>query len=119
MKRIAFGTAIALTAPAAEAVAEDFVTVPSRDAFIDLVTGRELTRLGIRLEVTPDGEIAGSAFGTEVSGAWQWDGNYFCRDLYFGEQDLGPNCQQVAVSGDTVRFISDRGTGEYADLRLR
>ncbi|MEM9318626.1 MAG: dihydrodipicolinate reductase [Pseudomonadota bacterium] len=101
------------------AIAEEFTVVSDREQFLSLITGRELTRMGIRLEVSPGGEISGRAFGTPVTGAWDWNGNYFCRDLYYGEEDLGPNCQQVAVNGNTLRFTSDRGTGRYADLRLR
>ncbi|MEM9754823.1 MAG: dihydrodipicolinate reductase [Pseudomonadota bacterium] len=118
MKSIAFAATLSL-AGIAPAVAEEFTVIDSRDTFLSLVDGRELTRLGIRLEVTPDGRIEGRAFGTPVTGAWQWDGGYFCRDLFYGDEDLGPNCQQVTLRGSTIRFTSDRGTGEYADLRLR
>ena len=104
---------------AAPAAAEEFEVVSSRDGFLSLIEGRELTRMGIRLQVTSDGQIVGRAFGTPVTGAWDWSGGYFCRDLYFGEEDLGPNCQQVAVRGETLRFTSDQGTGRFADLRLR
>jgi hypothetical protein len=54
-----------------------------------------------------------------VRGAWRWNGDYFCRSLYWGEMDLGPNCQAVRLKGDTIRFISDEGTGQFADLYLR
>ena len=63
--------------------------------------------------------IEGRAFGTPVSGAWNWSDGYFCRDLYYGERDLGSNCQQVAIRDNTIRFTSDFGNGDYADLRLR
>lgn len=101
------------------AASEQFATVSSRDGFVSLVQGRELRRLGIRLTVTADGQIMGRAFGTEVTGRWEWDGGHFCRDLFFGQQDLGFNCQLVQVNGDTMRFTSDQGTGQFADLTLR
>ena len=105
---------------AGEAVAESFQQVTTRDGFLSLIAGRELTRIGIRLEVTQDGQIVGRAFGTPVTGAWRWSDGYFCRDLFWGEDDLGgPNCQMVEVRGNTVRFTSDRGAGQFADLRLR
>jgi hypothetical protein len=100
------------------AAAEQFQPLRDQRAFVGLVEGRDLTRFGIRLEVTPQGEITGSAFGQPVSGAWRWQDGYFCRDLYWGERDLGPNCQEVQVNGETLRFISDRGEGMFADLRL-
>ncbi len=108
----------ALAAVPALSSAQEFQPVRDQSAFVKVVTGRALTRFGIRLEVTPTGEIRGNAFGRPVTGAWRWSDGYFCRDLAWGERDLGPNCQEVRVDGETVRFISDRGTGIYADLRL-
>ncbi|MGI1662362.1 dihydrodipicolinate reductase [Palleronia sp. KMU-117] len=104
----------ATTAPAAQ----EFQTVREQDRFVNLVSGRELTRFGIKLTVTPDGEIRGRAFGRPVSGNWQWSDGYFCRTLFYGDRDLGPNCQEVKVQGETIRFTSDRGQGIYADLTL-
>ena len=109
-------TALFIAPPA---FAEQFQQVTQRDTFVSLMNGRELTRFGIKLEVTPDGKIDGRAFGRNVTGAWRWNGGYFCRDLYWGSRDLGPNCQAVKVQGRTVRFISDQGQGEFADLVLR
>jgi hypothetical protein len=99
--------------------AEAFNVVPSRDTFVSLVQGRELRRFGIRLTVTPDGAIRGRAFGTDVTGQWDWNNGYFCRDLFFGEEDLGFNCQLVQINGETLRFTTDQGQGIYADLTLR
>lgn len=111
--------ATVFVAMTATAQAEGFQRVDSRDGFVQLIDGRDLTRLGIRLSVSPAGKIEGRAFGRPVTGAWQWTGGYFCRDLYFGSRDLGPNCQVVQVRGGTVRFIADEGKGDYADLKLR
>ena len=86
---------------------------------MSLVKDRALTRLGIKLNVSPDGKISGRAFGQKVTGDWKWQGGYFCRDLYVGGDELGANCQLVQVNGNTVRFTSDRGQGIYADLRLK
>ena len=97
----------------------DFAQLSERDRFVSLVEGRDLTRFGIRVEVTPDGQIKGRAFGRPVTGAWRWAEGYFCRDLYWGNMELGANCQAVRKNGNTVRFISDRGTGRHADLYLR
>lgn len=112
----AIAVAIVLAGPALA----DFQRVEARDGFLSLVRDRDLTRLGIRLQVTEDGRIRGKAFGQDVAGGWQWNGGYFCRDLYLGGNMLdGPNCQTVEVRGNTLRFTSDRGTGDSADLRLR
>jgi hypothetical protein len=52
-------------------------------------------------------------------GSGTGNNGYFCRDLFFGEDDLGFNCQLVQVNGETLRFTSDQGQGIYADLTLR
>lgn len=101
------------------AMADGFSQITDRDQFMSLVEGRDLTRMGIEVVVTPDGDIRGRAFGRDVSGAWQWDGAYFCRDLYWGERNLGSNCQAVERDGNTLRFTSDQGEGRHADLYIR
>jgi hypothetical protein len=111
--------ALLLFGLAVPAMAEGFAPVTKRDRFVALIEGRDLTRFGITINVTPDGQIKGRAFGRDVTGAWRWNGDYFCRDLYWGKMDLGPNCQAVRVQGNTLRFISDLGAGQFADLNLK
>jgi hypothetical protein len=113
------GAFMALMASTEFAGAEAFNVVASRDSFVSLVQGRELRRFGIRLTVSPDGAITGRAFGTQVTGRWDWNNGYFCRDLFYGDENLGFNCQLVQVNGETLRFTTDQGQGIYADLTLR
>lgn len=116
---VATGVAIA-SLNISDASAREMFLVKDRAEFINLLNGRDLTRMGVRLTVTPDGQINGRAFGLSVSGHWDWQGNYFCRDMAFGSSDsVGYNCQTVYRDGDTLRFIADRGQGDHADLRLR
>ncbi len=118
--RIPTLTAAALTAALAGATqANDFTSVTSEAEFVSLVSGKELRRFGIVLGVSPDGRISGRAFGKAVTGAWNWDGGFFCRELSFGTEVLAPNCQVVKVAGDRIRFIADQGRGDHADFGLR
>ena len=107
-----------LTLCAAPAMAAAFERVTDRDAFIDLVKGHDLTRFGIRLTVTVPGGIDGRAFGRRVTGSWQWQDGYFCREMAYGSTAIPANCQLVQTDGQTVRFTADRGAGDTADLRL-
>lgn len=109
---------LALVLQVGAAKAEGFRIVDDNDRFVSLIEGRELRRLGITLTVSPEGEIAGRAFGAPVRGEWRWEGGYFCRDLFWNNTDLGYNCQLVQENGATLRFTSDRGAGMFADLRL-
>jgi hypothetical protein len=119
MKMSLFPLAVTAVLLLSEAAAADqFQPLRDQRSFVGLIQGRDLTRFGIRLEVTPEGQIKGDAFGRPVTGAWRWQDGFFCRDLYWGERDLGANCQEVQVSGETLRFISDRGDGMFADLSL-
>ncbi|MEM9433722.1 MAG: dihydrodipicolinate reductase [Pseudomonadota bacterium] len=111
--------AICLISALALPAAAEPARIDTRDQFVQTVEGRNLTLFGIRLVVTPDGVIDGRAFGRDVKGQWQWRDGFFCRDLYWGTRDLGPNCQEVRLNGNKIRFTSDRGTGQYADLTLR
>ena len=113
---LATGAAIFLTATPALA---DFQPVREETTFRALVEGRELTRFGVRLQVLPQGEITGRGFGMNVGGEWEWRDGYFCRTLEFGQSGDPYNCQLVLRDGDTLRFISDQGQGDHADLRIR
>lgn len=123
-------TAAALTAAGVFAVPvaakDDFERVQSKSEFLDLVGGRELSilrpfylRNAIKLEVSPEGDIAGTALRQPVTGAWSWQNGYFCREMTYGDDSIAPNCQVVVVKGNEVRFIADQGAGDKADFRLR
>lgn len=103
--------------------AQAFERITDAQEFAQVVEGRELTRFGIRLQVSTagatSGQINGRGFGYPVTGAWRWDQGFFCRDLDWGGSDLGFNCQAVLLDGSTVRFVSDQGQGDHADFRLR
>jgi hypothetical protein len=107
---------VLLTTPA---MAEDYTRVTDRGAFVNLVSGKSLTSLGVSLSVSPSGSISGRAFGSTVTGAWTWTGGYFCRTLKAGEKVFARNCQVVQQKLGRVRFIADKGTGDTADLRIR
>jgi len=104
---------------ATSAVADAFQLVRDQSEFVQLLDGRTLKYPGVSLRVTPDGEIRGSGLGVDVTGDWRWRGNYFCRDLSWGDREIGYNCQAVLRNGSTLRFVADQGQGRAADFRLR
>ncbi|MEM6888954.1 MAG: dihydrodipicolinate reductase [Pseudomonadota bacterium] len=109
------GLAVAGTAAHAE-----FAKIDRVEDFISVVQGKELRRPLINVEVLTDGEISGEGAGWPVTGQWTWRDGYFCRDLFWGGDELGYNCQQVDVRGENwIRFTSDRGAGRSAEFRLR
>ena len=121
MRLLSIVLAVFMLAPglSGTANADGFQQIQSKSTIVSLMFGRELSRFGIILVVTSDGQFDGRAFGRDVKGAWRWQGGYFCRDLFWGQRDLGPNCQMVKRQGRTIRFISDKGTGQFADLQLK
>jgi hypothetical protein len=116
MRLIVFALLATLASPA---MAEDYARVTDRGVFVNLVGGKSLTSLGVRLSVSPSGSISGRAFGREVTGAWTWSGGYFCRTMQAGDRVFARNCQLVQRQGNRLRFIADKGTGATADLRIR
>ncbi|SDC66815.1 dihydrodipicolinate reductase [Ruegeria marina] len=99
--------------------AAEYARVEDAQSFRTLVEGKTLTRPLVRLRVSTDGEISGTGAAWPVEGRWVWQDGYFCRDLVWGGSDLGYNCQEVRASDGKIRFTSDRGTGDFADFRLR
>ncbi len=103
-----------LAAPAAAQATK----VEARSQFVSLVEGRTLSRPLVSLRVGSDGSIRGSGAGWDVTGQWSWQDGYFCRDLNWGGDDLGYNCQLVVADGNRIRFIADRGAGRSAGFTL-
>jgi len=116
MKSLALAALLAAPLPA---LAEGFSPVREKAEFVGLVSGKSLTRFGISVNVSPKGAIQGSAFGTPVTGNWNWKDGLFCRDMAFGSKEIPANCQLVERKGSTLRFTSDAGKGDSADLRLK
>ncbi|WP_033419272.1 hypothetical protein [Pseudorhodobacter ferrugineus] len=101
------------------ALAEGFSPVREKAEFVGLINGKALTRFGISLNVSPKGAIKGKAFGATVTGNWNWKNGLFCRDMAYGSTEIPVNCQLVERKGSTLRFTSDAGKGDSADLRLK
>ena len=95
-----------------------FNKIASETDFLEIVDGYTLVRPLIKLVVQNDGSISGKAAFRPVHGKWFWDNELFCRTLFWGERDLGLNCQLVQHDGKVVRFTADAGTGAFADFRI-
>jgi hypothetical protein len=100
----------------------EFKPVSDKQAFLDLMQGREL-RMGvfqIALQITADGMINGSALGWDVTGTWSWDDGFFCREIDWSGKAIPYNCQLVEASGtEKIRFTVDQGAGDEATFNLR
>jgi hypothetical protein len=107
---------------ATAASAAEFVPVSDKSEFLDVLAGREL-HIGLyslALNVTPDGRIAGSALGWDITGTWSWQDGYFCREMDWSGTAIPFDCQLVELRGDTeMRFTVARGEGRSAKFRLR
>lgn len=117
MRFIAIAAAAALLSGPAKA---ELVKVDDQTRFVQLVNGKTLTRPLVKLTVSPDGRIEGRGARWDIEGTWSWRDGYFCRDLFWGGDALGYNCQEVQATEDgRIKFTSDEGRGDSAMFRLR
>lgn len=115
-------TAVFLFAAPGAAAANDFVPVKDKTDFLSLIENRELriTIYNLSLNVLPDGNIEGSALGWDITGTWQWQDGYFCREMDWSGMPIEYNCQLVeANGGERLRFTVDKGAGDSATFKLR
>lgn len=118
----AFYSAVLLSLLALPAGAETFARISDKSDFIETVSGKELRlgMFGIFLRVEEDGEIKGRALGWDVTGTWEWQDGYFCREMDWSGYPIPKNCQLVeARNGQEIRFTVDKGAGDSASFRLR
>jgi len=108
-----------LVATAVEAQA--YERIATRDEFVAAVKDRDLRigLLGITLKVQPDGTITGNAMGWPVSGTWEWQDGFFCREMDWSGTPIAYNCQLVERRGENIRFTVDKGKGDSARFALR
>jgi hypothetical protein len=115
-------TTILLLAATVAVSANDFEPIKDKDDFLSLVQDREL-RIGIynlSLTLLPDGKITGSALGWDITGSWNWQDGYFCREMDWSGMAIDFNCQLVeANGGERMRFTVDKGKGDSATFKLR
>lgn len=114
---VTIAAAVALLLP--QAAKAELKRIEDKSEFVQLVQGKTLSRPLVRLSVTADGKITGRGATWDVTGSWDWKNGFFCRDLNWGGDDLGYNCQAVLANGSEMRFIADQGAGQSADFRLR
>ncbi|MBN2630492.1 MAG: dihydrodipicolinate reductase [Rhodobacteraceae bacterium] len=120
MRAIVF--AVCLACVPAFAHANGFEPIRDKGRFLSLIDGKEL-RIGLynlTLKVLPDGRISGTALGWGITGKWNWENGYFCRDMDWSGYAIPRNCQLVEANGDReLRFTVDQGRGKSASFRLR
>ena len=119
MRIVSFFFCVLLFSFISSGVRSEYLVIKDKNTFIAAVKDKTLKRPLIRLEVTEDGKITGRAAMLSVTGQWTWENSYFCRDLFWGSQNLGYNCQQVSRSGKKIRFTSDKGEGDFADFTVK
>ena len=111
-----------LALSALPALADGYSRISDRNAFLQTVEGKELRLglFGISLKVEEDGMIRGSALGWDVTGTWEWQDGYFCREMDWSGYPIPKNCQLVeARGGEEIRFTVDKGAGDSASFKLR
>lgn len=119
MRKVSIMLGFIVATAAASAASAEMTKVNSQKDFVCLVAGKKLTRPFVKIEVAQDGNITGKGVTWEITGDWTWKDGYFCRNLFWGGDTLGYNCQEIKVKDGLVRFTSDRGEGDSAEFKMK
>lgn len=113
--------ALSSTLVASAVQAQAYERISTREDFVAAVQDRDLRigLLGITLNVKPDGTITGDAMGWPVTGTWEWQDGFFCREMDWSGTPIEFNCQLVEKRGESIRFTVDKGEGDSARFALR
>ena len=106
--------------PGTYVFADDFKRIKTSKQYRAAVVGRTIVGGGAHYIVHADGTITGKApNGQKFSGTWNWRGNHWCRRGTVGNEVLAHDCQQVFISGNTLRFVRNRGRGKTVEAKIR
>lgn len=103
-------------------VAADYRPVSDETEFLSFLNEKNLSNrlYGLTLVVAPEGVITGRAAGYDITGTWNWQDGFFCREMNWGGQEIPYNCQLVEIrNGNEMRFTVDQGAGDSASFKLR
>ena len=113
--------ALAVATIFAAQTAQSYDAITDKTTFLTSIGGKNLSNrlYAVNLSVKPNGQIAGTGAGWEITGTWSWQDGYFCREMFWGGDQIPYNCQLVEFNGQEMRFTTDQGTGDSASFRLR
>ena len=86
-----------------------------------LVAGKTLANAQGTYRINPDGTLTGKLVkGKRATGAWAWQGRFWCRDVVIeGQGETGTDCQKVEVNGAQLRQTRDKGKGKPVEFVLK
>lgn len=104
---------VALTNFAVSAANADWKQITTEAGYISALVGKDLIDDdGNTYRNSADGKFSGRVKGgPKIRGAWQWHGNYWCRNVVVGTRELGTDCQKVEINGNRWRITRKKGKG--------
>ena len=68
--------------------------------------------------VNADGTVSGPWDGSGVTGTWEWEDSFWCRDVAIGCRELGRDCQVWIVDGAVATVTRDKGNGRTFEYTI-
>ncbi len=65
-----------------------------------------------------NGQLAGQINGAKLTGRWNWQDKYYCREGSAGGQEIS-DCWRVELQSDTLRLRPSIGYGTSLTYRLK
>lgn len=109
-------TALALMTTGSDA--QNFKRITTEKEFRAAVADKKMPYSDGWMRVKSNGKTEGNIGGQKFSAAWVWGNKMYCRNAVMGKQDLGTDCQVVAISGKQVTFTREYGKGGKGTLQL-
>ena len=105
------GTALTISMLAVSIAGADERQITNKEEFMRLVAGKKHNNQNGYIVARKDGFLTGN-FGKhgEVSGAWDWKDQLYCRSVVVGTRNFGYECQPILISGNKVSYVRKNGT---------
>lgn len=115
-----FGLAAVVIALASTSHADNLKRIKKEADFRAMAVDQKyMSDKGDWILAASDGTLTGSFGGKDLTGAWNWQGKYWCRNARVGGKEIGSDCQEMHLSATQLRTKRQKGKGDWASVMTK
>ena len=98
----------------------DFKRIKTEAQFREIVVDKKIYGDDGWAQAHSNGKLTGNYGGKNMSGAWLWSGQLWCRNARLEDgPETGSDCQTWEVNGNQLRLTREKGKGRVSIYEIK